>query len=308
METTGALLGMLVGVLLAFAGGEALTRGSRALIAPAAAGLAAFVAIAASAVPEFAFAMRAAQLDLPGAAIGAVAGSFVANAFIAAFAAASGAAEGEGQVRGGRTFAAASAVAAGALLFVAFDGRISRAEGGLMLLGAILVAVRAARLEAQATDPGPPRPRAAVAVGLLLLGGLLAAGGTWLALREVSVWSAGRADGDLLAGLTMLGAGAALPEIAAAFIAARQGRGARGFVNVAIGTALTLFGALGAAALVRPLTVSDAFLGAPAVCVAVAAVVLMAVAAARRRLHPGFAVAGLAGWVAAMGAFWWSAS
>ena len=303
MEATGALLGLLVGVLLAFAGGEALTRGSRGLIAPSAAGLAAFVAVLASAVPEYAFAMRAAWLDLPGAALGAVAGSFVANAFVAGLLAATGI---EDEARGGRTFAAASAIAAGALLFAAFDGTITRTEGGWMLLGALVVAVRAARLDARSEDEGA-RATPAVAVGLLAIGAGLAVAGTWLALDQVEALARGRADGDLFVGLTMLGAGAALPEVAAAFIAARKGCGSRGFVNVAAGTALTLFGAIGAAALLRPLPVADAFLGAPAAALAIAAVVLMITAAARRRLPSGVAVGGFVAWTVAMAAFAWSA-
>lgn len=302
METAGALLGLLVGVLLAFAGGEALTRGARGLIAPAAAGLAAFTAVFASAVPEYSFAVRAAALDLSGAAIGAVAGSFIANAFIAALVAATGA---QDEARGGRTFSVASAVAAGALLFVAFDGVISRAEGGLMLLGAVLVAVRAARLDLRSEDQ-PERPALPVSLALLLVGGALCAGGAWLAIGQVEALARGRADGDLLIGLTALGAGAALPEIAAAFVAARNGCGARGLVNVAAGAALTLFGATGAAALTRPLLVPDLFHGAPAAAVAVAAVVLLATAAARRRLPRGVAVAGALVWAAGVAGFVWS--
>ena len=305
MATAGALLGLIVGVLLAFAGGEALTRGSRALIAPAAAGAAVFVAILASALPEFAFAMRAAQLDLPGAALGAVAGSFVANAFIAALVAATGA---EDEARGGRTFAVGSAIAAGALLFVAFDGQITRVEGGVMLLGALVAAVRAARLEVKAEALEGPGIGGVPALGLIVIGLLLVGGGTWLAINELQTWAAGRADGDLLAGLTMLGAGAALPEIAAATVAARKGCGARGFVNVVVGTTLTLFGAIGAAALVRPLAVSDAFMTGPAIAVAAAAVVLLAVGAARRRLPRAVAWAGVAAWLCAMGAFAWGAA
>jgi cation:H+ antiporter len=304
MQTAGALAGLVVGVLLAFAGGEALTRGSRSLIAPAALALAAFVAVICSAVPEFAFAMRAAQLDLPGAAVGAVAGSFVANAFIAATVALSGAHD---EARGGRTFAVASAAAAGFLLYAAFDNHISRTEGGIMLAGALLVAIRAARLEVHAGGPDGARSSPTMGVFLILLGCALAVAGTWLALDRVQAWASGRPDGDLLAGLTMLGAGAALPEIVAAFVAAKQGCGSRAFVNVTVGTSLTLFGAIGAAAMVRPLTVSDAFLGAPAICVAIAAVVLMAVAAARRRLHRGFLFAGLLAWMGALAAFAWSA-
>jgi len=304
MGTAGTLFGLVVGVLLAFAGGEALTRGSRSLLGPAAVGLAAFVAVLCSAAPEFLFSMRAAQLDLSGAAVGAVAGSFVANAFVAAMVALRGA---QDEARGGRTFAVASAIAAGSLLFVAFDGQITRTEGGFMLAGALLVAIRAARLAVNADESDVPHQSHPVSLLLLVLGAALALGGTWLALHQVQSWAAGRPDGDLLAGLTMLGAGAALPEIVAAWSAARQNLGARGFVNVTAGTALTLFGAIGAAALVRPLTVSDAFLGAPAIAVAVAAVVLMAVAAAKRRLPVGFVFVGLLAWMGALAAFAWGA-
>jgi cation:H+ antiporter len=297
-----------MGVLLAFAGGEALTRGSRSLLAPAALGLAAFVAVLCSAVPEFLFAMRASQIDLPGAAVGAVAGSFVANAFVAAMVALRGAQHGgQEEVRGGRTFAVASAVAAGALLFVAFDTQISRTEGGFMLAGAILVAIRAARLDVHSDDPVGPHQNHLVSLLLLAVGAALALGGTWLALSELQIWASVRPDGDLIAGLTVLGAGAALPEIVAAWAAAKQNLGARAFVNVAAGTALTLFGAIGAAALVKPITVPDAFLGAPAVAVAIAAVVLMAVAAAKRRLPVGFVFAGFIGWTLALIAFAWGA-
>lgn len=304
MGTAGTLFGLVVGVLLAFAGGEALTRGSRSLLAPAALGLAAFVAVICSAVPEFLFSMRAAQLDLSGAAVGAVAGSFVANAFVAAMVALRGA---QDEARGGRTFAVASAIAAGSLLFVAFDGRITRTEGGFMLAGAVLVAIRAARLAVSADDPDATHQSHPVSLLLIALGAALALGGTWLALNQVQSWAAGRPDGDLLAGLTMLGAGAALPEIVAAWAAAKQNLGSRAFVNVTAGTALTLFGAIGAAALVRPLTVSDAFLGAPAIAVAIAAVVLMAVAAAKRRLPPAFVFIGLLAWMGALAAFAWGA-
>lgn len=304
MHTAGVLLGLVVGVLLAFAGGEALTRGSRSLLAPAALGLAAFVAVICSAIPEFAFAMRAAQLDLSGAAVGAVAGSFVANALVAATVALRG---GIDEARGGRTFAVASAIAAGALLFVAFDGNVTRTEGAFMLAGAVLVAIRAARLEVTGPDPQGPRQSFGVSVLLLIAGAALTVGGAWLALDRVQAWASGQPDGDLMAGLMLLGAGAALPEIVAAWSAARQNLGARAFVNVAAGTSLTLFGAIGAAALVRPLAVSEAFLRAPAIAVAISAVVLLALAAAKRRLPAAFVVAGLLAWVGALAAFAWGA-
>src|SRR3569832_283119 len=75
-----AILGLVFGVLLAFAGGEALTRGVRRAFA----GTAALGAGICSALPEYAFAMRASSIGLSGAAVGAVAGSLTANAFVAA--------------------------------------------------------------------------------------------------------------------------------------------------------------------------------------------------------------------------------
>jgi cation:H+ antiporter len=293
-----AIPGLLIGVLLAFAGGEALTRGARALLAGAA-GLAGFAAVLATVMPELAFAMRASALDLPGAAVGAVAGSLTANALIGSVIAATAVGE---PVRGARTFTALTALGAAALIVAAFDGTIGQTEGGLMLLAALFTAWRSARMAADPSDallksrPGP---------GLLwiVLGAVLIVGGAWLALEAVASLAAGRSEGDLIAGLTALGLGAALPEIAAAAVAARKGEGAQGFVNVATGTALVLFGALGAATLVRPLRVSDAFLGAPVIAVATSALVLLGIGLVRRRLPKAAAAVGLVAYLGFLGAF-----
>ncbi len=280
----GAILGLLCGVLLAFAGGEALSRGSRALLAGAA-GLAAFAAVLCSAVPEYAFAMRASAINLPGAAVGAIAGSFAVNALIAAVVASSGSGE---PVRGARGFAVFSALAATVLITAAFDGRISRSEGELMVAAALFVAWRAARLESGEEVALKPKPLAGI--GWLAFGVALTAAGTWLALEQVFKLSGGLQGPDLTVGLIALGIGAALPETVAAVRAARRGEGAQAFVNIATGASLTLLGALGAAAMVRPVVVYEAFLGVPTAAVVVSALVLLLLAFTRVKA-PKIAVA-----------------
>lgn len=279
-----AIAGLILGVLLAFAGGEALNRGVRALLAGVA-GLAAFLAVLASAAPEYAFALRAAFLDLPGAVVGTAAGSLAANALIGALVAASGT---EAAEKGARTFAVFSALGAAVLIGAAFDGQIGQTEGGLMLIAALVIAWLSAKNDLAASDE-LLKPRPLPGLGWLVAGAALVAGGSWLALGAVEGLAHGRPEGDLLAGLTALGLGAALPEIAAAVVAARKGEGGQALVNISTGVALVLFGAVGAAALVRPVRVSDAFLGVPALAVALGAVVLLGLALARKRL-PRWAV------------------
>jgi cation:H+ antiporter len=278
-EGVVAILGLAAGVLIAFAGGEALTRAARALLG-AAGGLAGFAAVAASAVPEYAFAMRASALNLPGAAIGAVAGSLTANAFIAAVIASNGP---EQPARGARTLAIATALAAVALIGAAYDGEISQAEGGAMLVAALVCAwlsARGAEPSDQSMHVAAPLP----GLGFGLLGAVLIAGGSWLALNGVATLGHGRADGDLVAGLCALGLGAAAPEILAAALAAKRGEGGQALANVAAGASLVLFGALGAAALVRPLTITEAFLGAPALAVGLSALLILGLSVTRVRV------------------------
>jgi cation:H+ antiporter len=288
MGGVGAVGGLAFGVLLAVAGSEALSRGVRALFAGAV-GLTAFFTVLAAAVPEFAFASRAAAMNLPGAALGVVVGSLTANAFVAAIIAARGAGE---PARGARTFAVASALAGVALIAAAFDGRITQVEGELMLAAAVVAGFFAFRRDVAVDEPVAAQ-RPALGAGWLALGVVLAGAGTWLALEAVRGLSLHRADRDLVSGLTALGAGAALPEIVAAWFATRAGGDGRAFVKVVQGVSLTLFGALGLAAVVRPLTISETFLGAPAVAVGLSALVLMAFALTRARAPRGAVVLGL---------------
>jgi cation:H+ antiporter len=296
MGGVGAVAGLAFGVLLAFAGGGALTRGARALFAGA---VAAFLAVLAAATPEFAFALRASALNLPGAAVGAVVGSLTANAFVSAMIAAGGA---QDAPKGARTFAIASALAAAALIAAAYDGRVTRLEGWLMLAAAVVATAVGARRRGETRDRAS-KPRRPIGAAWLAVGATLLVAGTWVALDALRRLAAHRPDGDLVAGLTVLGAGAALPEIAATWTAARRGEGGQAFVDVVEGVSITLFGALGLAAVYRPLTVTEAFLGAPAVAVAVSALLLLGLALLRARAPRGALLFGLLAYGAMLIAF-----
>jgi cation:H+ antiporter len=273
------ILGLLVGVLLAFAGGEALTRGARRLFAGTA-GVAGLAAVICSALPEYAFAMRASAIDLSGAAVGAVAGSLTANAFLAAVISSSNLVE---RARGTMAFGLITVTAAVLLIVVAFDGYIGRVEGGLMLAAALIAAWQAMRID---HDPEAPKLAARPGPGLawLAFGLVLLLGGAWLALEQVRSFAIGLPDGDLIIGLSVLGLGAALPETMAAIAAMRRGEGAQSLLNVLVGVSLVLFGALGAAALVKPLKVADSFLRAPLVGVSASAVLLLVLAFRKKAL------------------------
>jgi cation:H+ antiporter len=301
-----AILGLVGGVVLAFAGAGALRRGSRAFFSGAAGGLA---VVACFALPEFAFTLRASVENLPGAAVGVVAGSLTANAFLAAVIAATGT---QTQVKGARAFAIASAAAAAVLIAVAYDGVITKTEGGMMLLGAVAVVWQLVGAKAQfvATDKPAESPSASarlLALAWAAAGVAFLLAGTWLALRGTQTLSVGRPDGDLMIGLTALGFGAALPETVSAILAARRGDGGRAFLNLSAGVSLMLLGALGAAALVRPIAVSESFLHAPTAAVAASALVLLLIALSKGpapRLAVGAGVLVYGGFLAAfLGAF-----
>ncbi|HWE46703.1 MAG TPA: hypothetical protein VG407_11820 [Caulobacteraceae bacterium] len=272
-----AILGLAGGVALAFAGAWAVTRGARAL--PVAA--AGFVGAASAAWPAFAFSVGASAAHLPGASVGAVAGGLIATAFLTAVI---GASAGGLPPRGVRPFAVAVALAVAVLIFVAYDGQISRSEGGMMVL--LAVAVGWQMLQAKSlfrpaeavTADAVIAPNPLLAAGWTTLGLAVIALATWLLTSAIDALSLGRPDGDLKLGLTVLGLAAALPGLVLTVGAARRGEGGPVLVKIMAVTALGLLAGLGAAALVHPISVSDAFLGAPTVAVSAGAVILLLIA------------------------------
>ena len=272
-----AILGLAGGVALTFGGAQALTRGARDLPVSAA-GL---VGAASAAWPAFAFAVGSSVARLPGAAVGAVAGGLVATAFLTAVI---GACASQTPPKGMRPFAVAAAASVAVLIGVAYDGQISLSEGGMMLLGAAAVAWQMVQAKTlfrpgeAATDAAIVAPNLLLAGAWTVLGLGVIALATWLLTNSVDALSLGRPDGDLKLGLTVLGLAAALPGLVLTVSAARRGEGGPVLVKIMAVTALGLLAGLGAAALVHPIYVSDAFLGAPTVAVSAGAMILLLIA------------------------------
>ena len=177
-----------------------------------------------------------------------------------------------------------AAAAVAVLIGVAYDGQISLSEGGMMLLGAVAVGWQMVQAKGLFRPAEPTASDAAIAPNLLLAGGWTILGlavialATWLLTHSIDALSLGRPDGDLKLGLTVLGLAAALPGLVLTVSAARRGEGGPVLVKIMAVTALGLLAGLGAAALVHPIYVSDAFLGAPTVAVSAGAAILLLIA------------------------------
>lgn len=259
--------------------------------------LAAVVAPVALAAPTIAFAVFSARAGQPGAAVGVVAGALTGVAFTAAVMAWSKAGR---KAKGASTMAAAAALATAAAMTTAFDGRMTMSEGRLMVLFTLAILLACWR-----TRPEPPSAeRLAIKFPMAptVIGAVLAAAGAiglWAVSRwavdQVSPLAGRRADGDLEIGLAALGLAAAAPSLIVAWRAACKGDSAPAQVEVTGAAALGVAGGLGAAALVSPLAIPEAFMGWPAAGLCLGAVVLVALASATPRpvRHLG-AVAGLA--------------
>jgi Ca2+/Na+ antiporter len=282
-----ASAGLLGGILLAAAGALALRRGLMSALSawPRLAGTVAPIALS---TPAFAYAAFSARAGLPGAALGAAAGGFTGIAATAAVTAWAGA---KGKAKGASTLAACGALAAAAVMTTGFDSRVTMAEGRLMLLfsiAMILVSWRGRPSALPAPTPGGRTGGAAIA----LVGAVLLTFGAWFAVSQVGPLVGRRADGDLEIGLTVLGFGVCLPTFVVVWGAARRGEGGQAFVEAAGAAALGLAGGLGAASLIMPITISEAFLGWPAAGLCLGALVLVALASMAPRPVRGMRVAG----------------
>ena len=132
-----------------------------------------------------------------------------------------------------------------AVPLVLLDGRISRLEGGLLLLGALLhsaLTLRAARLDRAALGAvqlaaetaGAPRPKSQRGlVGISLVGLLALLGGGKLFVDGASGVARLLGMSEHTVGLTIVAVGTSLPELATSVLAAR-----RGHSEVAIGNVI----------------------------------------------------------------------
>jgi cation:H+ antiporter len=160
-------------------------------------------------------------------------------------------------------------VATGAVLLFGFDGVITQVEGGLLLLGFVGVLIfvfRRARgepddvrreLEKYAhTGTGFAQNLARIAIGAAVL-----FFGSKYVVTNATLIGQALGVGAMFAGLTVVAAGTALPKLAMALLAARQGQG-----NVVVGQVLgsclfNLLFVVGGMALVQPLAVPATLAG-----------------------------------------------
>jgi cation:H+ antiporter len=169
----------------------------------------------------------------------------------------------------------------------------------MMLLGAVAVGWQMAQAKflfraggpEQIEAPAKGAPNLALPAAWFLSGLAATAAATWLTMASVDGLTVNRPDGDLTVGLTVLGLGVALPGLVSTVGAARRGEGGPALVKIMAGTALGLLAGLGAAALVRPVYVTESFLRAPTAAVAAGALLLLVIAFAR--LKPPRAVIAL---------------
>jgi len=140
----------------------------------------------------------------------------------------------------------------------ALDGRVSRVEGLLLLLGLVVytaVLIRAALRgggggDASAPEPTAGTPSVPVQVGLLVVGlGVLIAGARGFTSAAIDIATAAGVS-ELVIGLTIVAAGTSLPEAATSIAAALRGERDIAVGNVVGSNIFNVLGVLGGAAAV----------------------------------------------------------
>ncbi|HVT44345.1 MAG TPA: calcium/sodium antiporter [Thermoanaerobaculia bacterium] len=225
----------IAGLVLLVAGAEVLVRGASRLavavgISPLVVGLT-VVAYGTSA-PELAVSIQASLAGQPDVAVGNVVGSNIANILL---------------ILGLSALVAPLIVAQQLvridvplmigvsllLLGMAYDGRVGRLEGGILVVGAIaytLFAIIRSRKESRSVQQeyedefGPREPSSVwLDAGLILAGlALLVVGARWL-VNSATVFATALGVSELVIGLTVVAIGTSLPELATSVVAAIKG-------------------------------------------------------------------------------------
>ena len=254
----------LVGLALLYFGGEWLIRGASALatrlgISSLAIGLT-VVAFGTSA-PELVVSIDAALSGASDVSVGNVVGSNIANiALILGLAALLRPAKVEAKIL--RVDAPIMILVSFALLAVMADGRASRLEGCLLLLGLIAytgftfweAGRESERVREEFASAAPaPRKHASVS-GLLVVAGFacLVVGGHLLVTAAVELATLlGMSQAAI--GLTIVAVGTSLPEFATSVMASLRGQGDIAVGNVVGSNIFNILGILGLTALIHPL-------------------------------------------------------
>jgi cation:H+ antiporter len=282
------------GLVMLYVGGESLIRGSAALasrlgVSSLAIGLT-VVALGTSA-PELVVSVDAALSGANDISVGNVVGSNIANiALILGLAALLHPVTVVAKIV--RVDAPIMVLASFALLAVLANGKASRLEGSLFLIGLVAYTTftfweaRRESLEVRdefAAAAPATQPKALVAV-LLVIGGLaLLVGGGHCLVTSAVILAGHLGVGQAVIGLTIVAVGTSLPELAASVIASRRGQGDIAVGNVVGSNIFNILGILGITAAIRPLdlgAISWVDLGA----MAALACILTALVSTRRRL------------------------
>lgn len=275
----------LLGVLLLALGGDSLLKAVAGLAQRW--GLSAFraglllVAVATS-LPELAVNLRALQVGQPELALGNAVGSSVVNLGLALGLAALAAPL---LLRARLLGTLWVALVAAALLLILFglDGRLQRWEGAV-LLGGFVVALA---VLLRRGDTAPPEVQAAIAeaavsrtalllnVLRLVIAALALYWGARLVVGAAQQFAVELGWTPMLVGLLPVAIGTALPEVAAAVVAARRGQGDLVLGHVLGSSAVNLLLVLGALAVLQPLALPASFVRLELPAVIAFAVVLV---------------------------------
>lgn len=258
-------ISILAGLLLLTAGAEGLVRGAassarRLGLSPLVIGLT--VVAFGTSTPEFVVSLRAGLSGQSAIALGNVVGSNIGNIAL---------------ILGGAALIAPLRVQAQvirvdvpivvgvSLLLVALlaDGRLGRLDGALLTAGIIAYATATVWLARREKTPGVeaefdaglPSQRSAWWDVLFIAGGLaLLMGGAQLLVHGAVTIAEQLGVSQMVIGLTIVGVGTSLPELATSFVAAGRGEGDIAIGNVVGSNIFNILGILGPAALVQPIS------------------------------------------------------
>ncbi|MFB6188940.1 MAG: calcium/sodium antiporter [Halapricum sp.] len=207
-------------------------------------------------MPEFAVTTEAALVGRGDIAVGNVVGSNVFNlGFVLGLTALFGTLDRTRRLV--RRDGLMLVLAAIALLAALWDGRLTRMEGGLFVVGLVgyllvLVARSPATTAAEPADPTSP-----VGEVVRLIGGLvLIVGSARLLITSASAIAAAAGISEWAIGVTVVAAGTSTPELVTAVVAARRGQSGLSIGSLIGSDLFNILGVLGLAALVEPVSVA----------------------------------------------------
>ena len=263
----GSLFHLLLGLVLLYAGAEALVHGSAALarrlgLSPLVIGLT-VVAFGTSA-PELAVSAKAALDGMDGIAMGNVIGSNIANiALVIGAAALVRPIEVHAQVV--RWDIPVVIVASLLALAFAWDGHIAQLEGGILVAGLIAYLIYSvvlgrrekARAVVSEFQAEVPRELRNVWIEILLVAGgiaLLVIGAGRVVEGAVAIAGYFKVSNAVI-GLTLIAFGTSLPELATSVVASYKRHSDIAMGNIIGSNIFNLLGILGITALITPITV-----------------------------------------------------